>query len=243
MWPPTAARRTPACNKAIDEPGQARHCGVPRGARPDGGMGGERRRPCGGEPLWWQHRLCMAWGLVGARGIAQRRQAAVRRGPGGFRASRGTAGIERTHTCTATVLAGYHRRVPVAGARHQALQSHDLPVGSRAVRWDSLVCAALGNQPLRRWPGALLSLGPCRGGVACTSCGASTARHGRAALWTALALGALFGWTQISRGAHFPSHVMWSLWVCWVSCVAGTVGAGRISPQQCHRSGIHRRPA
>ncbi len=31
----------------------------------------------------------------------------------------------------------------------------------------------------------------------------------------ALVLGTLFGAVQIARGAHFPSHVLWSAWVCW----------------------------
>jgi len=31
-----------------------------------------------------------------------------------------------------------------------------------------------------------------------------------------LTIGALFGWVQLARGAHFPSHTMWSAWLCWV---------------------------
>jgi membrane-associated PAP2 superfamily phosphatase len=31
-------------------------------------------------------------------------------------------------------------------------------------------------------------------------------------------MGAVFGWAQMVRGAHFPSHTMWSAWVCWVLC-------------------------
>ena len=34
-----------------------------------------------------------------------------------------------------------------------------------------------------------------------------------------LAAGALFGWAQLARGAHFPSHTLWSAWLCW------TIGA------------------
>lgn len=41
--------------------------------------------------------------------------------------------------------------------------------------------------------------------------------------WTLLgvtvAVGALFGWAQLARGAHFPSHTLWSAWLCW------TIGA------------------
>jgi membrane-associated PAP2 superfamily phosphatase len=34
-----------------------------------------------------------------------------------------------------------------------------------------------------------------------------------------LGFGLLFGWAQLVRGAHFPSHTMWSAWLCW------TIGA------------------
>jgi membrane-associated PAP2 superfamily phosphatase len=30
--------------------------------------------------------------------------------------------------------------------------------------------------------------------------------------------GALFGWAQLARGAHFASHTMWSAWLCWTLC-------------------------
>ncbi len=46
-------------------------------------------------------------------------------------------------------------------------------------------------------------------------------RHPRAAgLWLAgvLLLGAAFGAAQLARGAHFPSHTLWSAWLCWVLC-------------------------
>lgn len=44
-------------------------------------------------------------------------------------------------------------------------------------------------------------------------------RHPRlalAALSAALAIGALMAWVQIARGAHLLSHVLWSLWICWL---------------------------
>jgi membrane-associated PAP2 superfamily phosphatase len=44
-------------------------------------------------------------------------------------------------------------------------------------------------------------------------------RHPRAAgLWLAgvLLLGAAFGAAQLARGAHYPSHTLWSAWLCWV---------------------------
>lgn len=37
------------------------------------------------------------------------------------------------------------------------------------------------------------------------------------ALAMALALGGVMGWAQIVRGAHFLSHIGWSLLLCWIS--------------------------
>jgi membrane-associated PAP2 superfamily phosphatase len=37
----------------------------------------------------------------------------------------------------------------------------------------------------------------------------------RALLAATLGAGALLGWTQLARGAHFPSHTLWSAWLCW----------------------------
>lgn len=34
--------------------------------------------------------------------------------------------------------------------------------------------------------------------------------------------GLLFGWVQLARGAHFPSHTLWSAWLCWA---IGAIGA------------------
>lgn len=44
----------------------------------------------------------------------------------------------------------------------------------------------------------------------------------RVALALVFAFGALFGWAQLARGAHFPSHTMWSAWLCWVVAATGT---------------------
>jgi membrane-associated PAP2 superfamily phosphatase len=41
------------------------------------------------------------------------------------------------------------------------------------------------------------------------------ARIARAWLIAVLLLGAIAGWTQLVRGAHFPSHTLWSGWLCW----------------------------
>jgi membrane-associated PAP2 superfamily phosphatase len=42
-----------------------------------------------------------------------------------------------------------------------------------------------------------------------------------ARLWltAVLLIGAAFGLAQLSRGAHYPSHTLWSAWMCWVICV------------------------
>lgn len=42
----------------------------------------------------------------------------------------------------------------------------------------------------------------------------------RARLWLAgvLAAGLLFGGAQLVRGAHPPSHTLWSAWLCWALC-------------------------
>ncbi len=39
-----------------------------------------------------------------------------------------------------------------------------------------------------------------------------------------LAAGALFGWGQLVRGAHFVSHTLWSAWLCWTVCVICAAG-------------------
>lgn len=43
-------------------------------------------------------------------------------------------------------------------------------------------------------------------------------QHAGAARWwlaAVLVLGVAFGWAQMARGAHYPSHTMWSAWLCW----------------------------
>ena len=50
----------------------------------------------------------------------------------------------------------------------------------------------------------------------------------RAWLASVCAVGVLFGWAQVSRGAHYPSHVLWSAWSCWAICAA-LAGPGRDS--------------
>jgi membrane-associated PAP2 superfamily phosphatase len=46
-------------------------------------------------------------------------------------------------------------------------------------------------------------------------------RLARGLLLAVLTFGALFGWAQLARGAHFPSHTLWSAWLCWVIGAAG----------------------
>lgn len=36
-----------------------------------------------------------------------------------------------------------------------------------------------------------------------------------------LAAGAVFGTAQLMRGAHYPSHTLWSAWGCWLICLLG----------------------
>jgi membrane-associated PAP2 superfamily phosphatase len=49
----------------------------------------------------------------------------------------------------------------------------------------------------------------------------------RALLALILGLGTLFGWGQLARGAHFPSHTMWSAWLCWTIGAAAAVWLDR----------------
>jgi len=44
----------------------------------------------------------------------------------------------------------------------------------------------------------------------------------RARCWLMAVLGAglLFGLAQLARGAHYPSHTLWSAWLCWACCAA-----------------------
>jgi membrane-associated PAP2 superfamily phosphatase len=42
----------------------------------------------------------------------------------------------------------------------------------------------------------------------------------KAGLWLAavLLLGTVYGAAQLVRGAHYPSHTLWSAWLCWAVC-------------------------
>lgn len=45
-------------------------------------------------------------------------------------------------------------------------------------------------------------------------------RAARAWLAGVLLLGLLFGAGQTLRGAHYPSHSLWTAWLCWACCAA-----------------------
>jgi membrane-associated PAP2 superfamily phosphatase len=49
----------------------------------------------------------------------------------------------------------------------------------------------------------------------------------RSLLLVTLGSGVLLGWTQLARGAHFPSHTLWSAWLCWS---IGALGARWLEP-------------
>jgi membrane-associated PAP2 superfamily phosphatase len=53
-------------------------------------------------------------------------------------------------------------------------------------------------------------------------------RSARAWLACVIALGVVYGVGQMLRGAHYPSHTMWTAWICW----AVTVAALRLLPRQ-----------
>ncbi|MFG6447662.1 phosphatase PAP2 family protein [Roseateles sp. BYS180W] len=48
-----------------------------------------------------------------------------------------------------------------------------------------------------------------------------------------LVLGLTYGLAQLARGAHFPSHTLWTAWICWVVCGAlmGKFGQDRDARQ------------
>jgi membrane-associated PAP2 superfamily phosphatase len=54
-------------------------------------------------------------------------------------------------------------------------------------------------------------------------------RPAAARTWLAgvLVAGLVFGLAQVARGAHYPSHVLWTGWICWAACV----GADRLGRQ------------
>lgn len=49
---------------------------------------------------------------------------------------------------------------------------------------------------------------------------------------TVVLLGVVYGVGQMVRGAHYPSHTMWTGWICW----ALTVAAARVGPWRLSRA-------
>jgi membrane-associated PAP2 superfamily phosphatase len=45
------------------------------------------------------------------------------------------------------------------------------------------------------------------------------ARSARGFLIAICALGAVFGLAQMARGAHYPSHTLWTAWICWTAAM------------------------
>jgi membrane-associated PAP2 superfamily phosphatase len=56
-------------------------------------------------------------------------------------------------------------------------------------------------------------------------------RRGRRMLILVLALGALLGGVQTLRGAHYPSHTLWTGLLCWVTAMLNHLAFTRIAPR------------
>jgi membrane-associated PAP2 superfamily phosphatase len=52
-------------------------------------------------------------------------------------------------------------------------------------------------------------------------------RLARAWLVAVLLLGAAFGLAQLARGARYPSHTLWTGWLCWTLCALSAPMLGR----------------
>ena len=58
---------------------------------------------------------------------------------------------------------------------------------------------------------------------------ATLRRHGWRLLVGVVLIGLAFGLTQTVRGAHYPSHTLWTAWICWaVGLVVYHLAAGRM---------------
>ncbi|MCC5093843.1 MULTISPECIES: phosphatase PAP2 family protein [Xanthomonas] len=88
---------------------------------------------------------------------------------------------------------GTHPLIGLFASRHGLHASGCFPAGhaSAGYAWVALYFCALALRPAWRWP----------------------------ALLTGLAAGAVFGVSQQLRGAHFLSHDLWSLGVCWLTAL------------------------
>ena len=52
----------------------------------------------------------------------------------------------------------------------------------------------------------------------------------RAVLAAVVLTGLLLGTAQLVRGAHYPSHTLWTGWLCWALCVAAAHSVARPAP-------------
>lgn len=57
-------------------------------------------------------------------------------------------------------------------------------------------------------------------------------RTGRRWLVFLVVVGLVFGLTQTLRGAHYPSHTLWTAWICWT---VGSVVYALLSARRTHR--------
>lgn len=53
------------------------------------------------------------------------------------------------------------------------------------------------------------------------------ARLARTLFWAVMGVGLLFGAAQLVRGAHYPSHTLWTAWLCWTICALADFGITR----------------
>jgi membrane-associated PAP2 superfamily phosphatase len=58
--------------------------------------------------------------------------------------------------------------------------------------------------------------------------------HNARRAWQVLAaicvLGLALSWVQVVRGAHYPSHVLWTMWLCWAACTLASPWLAQRSP-------------
>jgi membrane-associated PAP2 superfamily phosphatase len=40
-------------------------------------------------------------------------------------------------------------------------------------------------------------------------------------------LGLMLSWVQVLRGAHYPSHILWTAWLCWAASAVASPLMGR----------------
>ncbi|WP_306536099.1 phosphatase PAP2 family protein [Geobacter sp.] len=58
----------------------------------------------------------------------------------------------------------------------------------------------------------------------------------RAGLAAGLALGTIYGYAQMARGAHFLSHTVWSAGICWSAALGLYLGLRRFLPSRNHET-------